>query len=101
MVESAAISGLVSANVMTSPPSLLRGGPAVLRREARLRDLAAVGHEAGNRGGRVGRQLELVGLEGVDGEDVAVRLVAFGRTRAAPGGDAVVDAVHLRALGQV
>src|SRR5512140_1689567 len=61
---------------------LLRLLAAVLRREAGLADLVGADHESGQRGRRIRRDVQLVGLERVHGEDVAVRLVARRRADA-------------------
>src|SRR5438552_14150246 len=56
------------------PKRTQRSLPPVLRREARRRELVRVDIEADHRRGAVRRHVELVGLQRIDGEDVAVRL---------------------------
>src|SRR5688572_15792127 len=87
--ESAA--GPISANHTGGTP-LLRLRPTVGGGEAGLGQCVGVDHVAGERRGGVGGNLEPFDLQGVHGEDVAVRLVARWWARPAPAGDPVVDA---------
>src|SRR4051812_17573297 len=68
---------------------LLRLRPPVLRGEARRTDLVRVRHETRDGGCRIRRQFELVRLECIHGEHVAMRLVAGWWAGAAPCREAV------------
>src|SRR5947208_1535779 len=60
--------------------------PAIRRREARLVQLVRVEHESDHGSARIFVGIDLVHLERIDGEDVAMRLVTLRRTRAAVAG---------------
>src|SRR5439155_664399 len=60
--------------------------PPIRRREARLVQLVRVEHESDHGSARIFVGVDLVHLERIDGEDVAMRLVTLRRTRAAVAG---------------
>src|SRR6266571_1645001 len=77
----------------SSFPSTLRRLPhlpPIGRGEARLAELVSVEHETDQRAARLGVGVDLVDLERVYGEDVAMRLVALGRARSTVAGFAEV-----------
>src|SRR5438046_4111497 len=59
-------------------------------REARLAELVRIEHETDQRAARAFVRVDLVDLERVHGEDVAMRLLALGRARPAVAGFAEV-----------
>ena len=65
-------------------PANITSLPAVEPCETRLAQRIHVDHESGERGIWAGWQLQLVDLQGIDREVVAVRLVAHRWARAAP-----------------
>src|SRR6266568_182742 len=78
-------------------PLLLPGVPGG---EGRALERIRLRHEADERGGGVGRHVELVDLQRVDREEVAVRPVSRGRAGAAEARRAEIGPSLLRALGQ-
>jgi hypothetical protein len=76
-------------------------GTAIFCGKAGFTQTVRIDHVAGERSGGICGDIELFGLERVNGENVAMRLVALRRACAAPASGAEISAALHCALGQI